>query len=250
MHGYSWLTSPIPISGVLLCTLTAIYLISRYYHHRPLFSILDIAMNYIPVLTHEWGHILFNKLSGGHVIDFVVVATRRERNATGQQGYAVTQSHNRTGQIFTTLGGYLTPPMMLCLGLYLQSKGQGALLLMLYILIFIYFTWKTSRKLVPILIILFLTLIGYFGIQSENLTNYSFIYMFVYHFILGALLGEVILSTVTILQLTFSRSQAQWDGTALKALTHLPTFLFSMFWIAVNLLTLYYTWTYSFHIFS
>ncbi|EGQ3316782.1 M50 family peptidase [Staphylococcus pseudintermedius] len=240
MHGYSWITSPIPISFILLLCIAGLYLVSRHYAYRPIFSLLDIALNYIPVLTHEFGHVLFNRLSGGRVRDFVVVTTRRERNATGQQGYAVTASRSRSGHIITTLGGYLMSPIMLILGLYIQSKRQGALFIMLYILVFIYFTWKTSRKAVPLLIIAFLILIGYLGIQSENLTNYSFIYMLVYHFILGTLLGEIIQSTITIVQLTFARPQPEWDGTALKMLTKLPTVFFSSLWIVTNFLAIYY----------
>ncbi|ARJ51186.1 M50 family metallopeptidase [Staphylococcus lutrae] len=240
MQGYSWITSPMPISFLILICLTGGYLLCRHYANRPIFSWLDIALNYIPVLTHEFGHVLFNRLSGGRVLDFVVVATRHERQMTGQQGYAVTQSRSRSGQIFTTLGGYLMSPIMLTLGLYFQSKGQGALFVLSYILIFIYFTWKTSRKLVPILLIAFLILIGYLGIQSENLSQYSLTYMFVYHLILGTLLGEIIQSTVTIVQLTFARPQPDWDGTALKMLTHLPTFIFSCFWIMINICAFYY----------
>lgn len=240
MQGYSWITSPIPISPILLLCITIGYLLCRYYAYRPIFSLFDIALNYIPVLTHEFGHVLFNRLSGGRVLDFVVVATRSERNATGQQGYAVTQSRSRSGQIFTTIGGYIMPPLMFTLGLYFQSKGQGALYILIYVLIFIYFTWKTSRKWVPLLLIVFLVLISYLGIQSENLSHYSVIYMLVYHVILGTLLGEMIQSSITIVQLTFARPQPDWDGTALKMLTKLPTFIFSAFWVFVNFWAMYY----------
>ena len=69
-----------------------IYIIIHTYRNKPINQFLDIYFNYIPVLTHEFGHILFNKLSGGRARDLVIVARPAERLATSQQGYAITQS--------------------------------------------------------------------------------------------------------------------------------------------------------------
>lgn len=240
MNEHTWLVSPIPISVLLLLAITGMYLLSYYYRSHPILSMLSIAMNYLPVLTHEFGHVLFNRLSGGRVVDFVVVMTRRERQATGQQGYAVTQSKSRIGQIFTTIGGYIMPPLMLSIGLIMQSKGQGVIFILLYIGIFLYFTIVTSRKVAPIIIIVLLCGIIYLGLQSENLHNYSLIYMLVYHWLLGTLFGEVIQSSITIAQLTFARPQPNWDGTALRDLTHVPTIVFSALWILLNGTSVYY----------
>ena len=240
MQEQFWLVSPVPISIVLLLFVTTLYLVSHYYQRHPLFSILDIFLNYIPVLTHEFGHVFFNRLSGGRAVDFVVVVTRRERLTTGQQGYAITKSRSRLGQIWTTLGGYIMPPFMLSVGLILQSKGYGVLFILFYILIFLYFIVVTSRKLTPLLMIIVLSLTTYLGLQSENLTNYSMIYMLIYHFLLGTLLGEVLQSTVTIAQLTFTRPRPSWDGSALSSLTHIPTLIYSSVWILLNLTSLYF----------
>lgn len=236
-----WLTSPLPISTLLLLFFTIVYLIAHHYYQRhSLFSLLDIGLNYIPVLTHEFGHVLFNRLSGGRTLDLVVVATRRERNETGQQGYAITQSKSKMSQILTTIGGYLMPPIMFSFGLFLQSKGQGVFFILLYIIIFLYFTFKTSRKLVPISIIIFLALISYLGIQSTNFSNYSYIYMIVYHFMVGTLLGEIIQSTLTIIKLTFTKPSPTWDGTTLRHLTNLPVMVFSCLWVVINLFVAFY----------
>ncbi|MCS4486492.1 M50 family metallopeptidase [Staphylococcus americanisciuri] len=240
MNEHTWLISPIPISTLLLLVITATYLLSYYYRSHPTLSMLSIAFNYLPVLTHEFGHVLFNRLSGGRVVDFVVVMTRKERQATGQQGYAVTQSKSRIGQTFTTLGGYIMPPLMLSIGLIMQSKGQGVIFILLYIGIFLYFTIVTSRKMAPFIIIILLCSIVYLGLQSENLQNYSFIYMLVYHWLLGTLLGETIQSSITIAQLTFTRPQPNWDGTALRDLTHVPTLCFSTLWILLNAASIYF----------
>ena len=59
---------------------------------------LDVILNYIPVLTHEFGHVLFNKLAGGRAKDLVIVTSPRERQQTLQQGFAITQSRHLAGQ--------------------------------------------------------------------------------------------------------------------------------------------------------
>ncbi|WP_330873149.1 MULTISPECIES: M50 family metallopeptidase [unclassified Staphylococcus] len=59
------------------------------------------------------------------------------------------------------------------------------------------------------------------------------------HFILGVLLGEVLQSSWTIFKLTFSSNEITWDGSTLKTLTHVPTFIYSFIWIATNLFTVY-----------
>lgn len=45
-----------------------------------------------------------------------------------------------------------------------------------------------------------------------------------YQYILGVLLGEVLQSSWTIAKLTFQRPSPQWDGSALKELSHVPIF--------------------------
>ncbi|MBI5975137.1 M50 family metallopeptidase [Staphylococcus canis] len=237
---HDWFTSPLPISITLLCSITLLYILCHYYRDRFPFSILDIALNYIPVLTHEFGHVFFNRLSRGRTIDLVVVATPKKRRNTGQQGYAITQSKMQSSLVITTLGGYISPPLMLIIGILLQRYGLGALFIGLYLFIFLYFTLKTSRKGVPLLIILLLAWTITLGIQSENMSQYSLIYMFIYHLLLGTLLGEVLQSSYTIIKLTFSSLHPQWDGSSLSEITRLPTILFSTFWISINIVCLYY----------
>ncbi len=56
-----------------------------------------------------------------------------------------------------------------------------------------------------------------------------------YQYILGVLLGEVLQSSWTIAKLTFQRPSPQWDGSALKELSHVPIFIYSTIWIIFNL---------------
>ncbi|MCI8280027.1 MAG: M50 family peptidase, partial [Staphylococcus xylosus] len=108
-----------------------------------------------------------------------------------------------------------------------------------YLIIFIYFLILTSRKLLPIIIVILLIALLYFLFQSDNQLMMFYIVAITYHFILGVLLGEVIQSSWTIFKLTFSHQSVTWDGSTLKSLTYLPTFVFSAIWIAINLFTIY-----------
>ena len=98
---------------------------------------LDVILNYIPVLTHEFGHVLFNKLAGGRAKDLVIVTSPRERQQTLQQGFAITQSRHLAGQWLTTIGGYFMPPIMLLIGLA-SSHYQIPSFFYIYLFIDIY----------------------------------------------------------------------------------------------------------------
>lgn len=233
------LSSTIQLHILWIIFIGFLYVIIHQYRHKPMNRILDIYFNYIPVLTHEFGHIIFNKLSGGKARDFVIVASPKERMHTSQQGYAITQSKGRLGQIITTFGGYVMPPAMLYLGFLAIQWQYPSLFIMLYLFIFCYFVVLTSRKLLPIIIVLVLGTILYLLITSDNQLIMMNLIALCYHFILGVLLGEVLQSSWTIFKLTFSKQVTEWDGSALKELTNIPTLFFSLLWIIINLFTLY-----------
>jgi hypothetical protein len=216
-----------------------IYVLIHSYRNKPINQILDIYLNYIPVLTHEFGHILFNKISGGKAKDLVIVSSPSERIETSQQGFAITQSKSRLGQAITTFGGYIMPPLMLFIGFWALDSQYPSLFIVAYLIIFIYFLILTSRKVLPIIIVILLFALLYFLFQSDNQLMMFYIVAITYHFILGVLLGEVIQSSWTIFKLTFSRQPTTWDGSTLKSLTYIPTFVFSVIWIAINLFTIY-----------
>lgn len=233
------LTTHMTLHLYLVVIIAMIYLIVHHYRHHQALAILDIMLNYIPVLTHEFGHILFNKISGGHTQDLVIVTSPKERIQTSQQGYAITRARHRSTMIITTLGGYLMPPLMLAIGLFAQYFHYPVLFVLSYLIIFIYFVVITSRKGIPILLTLLLGLMMYGLIQNGQPEVMVIVLVFIYHFILGVLFGEVLQSTWTIIRLTFTQHPIEWDGSALKKLTHLPVICFSILWIAFNIYIVY-----------
>lgn len=220
--------------------ISILYICVNIFKNRRGFHTLFIALNYLPVLTHEIGHIIFNKISGGKPLDLVIVANPSERMETGQQGFAVTRSKDRLNQVITTLGGYIMPPVMLYLGFITVGHQYPSLFITAYLLIFVYFLLITSRKALPLLIIVLLIALLFFLLNNDNQLMMGYIVSVTQHFILGVLLGEVLLSCWVIVTLTFSKNDIEWDGSALKNLTLIPTFIFSTFWIVLNLYTVYY----------
>lgn len=235
----SFFSSVIQLNLYWVVFIALIYVLIHSYRTKPINQILDIYLNYIPVLTHEFGHILFNKISGGKDKDLVIVSSPSERIETSQQGFAITQSKSRLGQAITTFGGYIMPPLMLFIGFWALDSQYPSLFIVAYLIIFIYFLILTSRKVLPIIIVILLFALLYFLFQSNNQLMMFYIVAITYHFILGVLLGEVIQSSWTIFKLTFSRQPTTWDGSTLKSLTYIPTFVFSVIWIAINLFTIY-----------
>lgn len=88
----NFFTTTINLNIYLICIIAIIYIMIHQNRHRQFNQYLDVYLNYIPVLTHEFGHVLFNKISGGRAKDLVIVTRPSERLQTMQQGYAITQS--------------------------------------------------------------------------------------------------------------------------------------------------------------
>lgn len=235
----NFFTTTINLNIYLICIIAIIYIMIHQNRHRQFNQYLDVYLNYIPVLTHEFGHVLFNKISGGRAKDLVIVTRPSERLQTMQQGYAITQSKGLIGQFITTLGGYIMPPLMLLIGLSAAYYGHPSLFLSAYIIIFIYFLILTSRKLSPIIVLILFIALLYFLVQHDNQLLFYYLVTFIYHLILGVLLGEVLQSSCTIFKLTFQRPIPSWDGRTLTELTRIPTSLFSTLWIAINILSIY-----------
>ncbi|MCU5746909.1 M50 family metallopeptidase [Staphylococcus sp. SQ8-PEA] len=238
------LTRSIQLHTYILVLIAITYILIHHYRYKPVIKTLDIYLNYIPVLTHEFGHILFNKISGGRAKDLVIIVSSKERERSLQQGYAITSSSSRLCQISTTLGGYVMPPIMLLVGLVTVTHHFPSLFIIIYIFIFLYYLILTSRKTAP-LVTLFI-LIGLLYVIFKYQYDFFQINLIslAIHFILGVLFGEVIQSSYTILRLTFSRQPIDWDGAALRELTHIPIIFFTLIWLAINSYSLYVIYLY------
>ena len=235
----NFITTTIQLNIYLILVIGLLYVIIHYYRNKGVNAFLDIYLNYIPVLTHEFGHVLFNKLAGGKAKDLVIVTSPRERKVTSQQGYAITQSKGYLGQFITTIGGYLMPPLMFLTGLVSIHYQYPSIFINIYLFIFIYYFFITSRKLSPLIVIILISSLLYLVFKQDHQWFIYDIVTLSYHFILGVLLGEILQSSWTIFRLTFQRPKPSWDGSALTKVTRVPTFIFSLVWILFNLYTVY-----------
>lgn len=235
-----FLSTSVTLHLFWIVSIAVLYIVIHAYRSNRVLKVVDIYLNYIPVLTHEFGHIIFNKISGGKANDLVIVVSPSERSETSQQGFAVTQSKNRLGEAITTFGGYVMPPIMLYLGFLAIEYQYPSLFILAYLIIFIYFLMLTSRKLLPMLMVIILLGTLYFLFQGENQVMMNDIVNIAHNFILGVLLGEVLQSSWTIIKLTFTKDKVEWDGSALRELTLLPTTMYSLLWIVINLYTIYH----------
>ncbi len=77
----NFITTTIQLNIYLILVIGLLYVIIHYYRNKGVNAFLDIYLNYIPVLTHEFGHVLFNKLAGGKAKDLVIVTSPRERKS-------------------------------------------------------------------------------------------------------------------------------------------------------------------------
>jgi len=237
----NFLSEPINLSLTMITIIALIYVFVHHRRQQPILSLIDIILGYFPILIHEMGHVIANKLSGGKPKDLVVVWRRKERMETGRQGYAVTGSKSRLNQFITTLFGYIMPPIMLILGVWLKHHTFGPIFLIILLIMFLFYVILTSKKFIPSIILVIIAVALYEVLSAPNIHDFGQIITYIYHISLGTLLGEVAQSSITIFLLTCSRSRQEWDGSQLKQLTKIPTIFFSVIWIAINVYAVMYT---------
>ncbi|NGX76879.1 M50 family metallopeptidase [Staphylococcus sciuri] len=237
----NFLSEPINLSLTMITIIALIYVFVHHRRQQPILSLIDIILGYFPILIHEMGHVIANKLSGGKPKDLVVVWRRKERMETGRQGYAVTGSKSRLNQFITTLFGYIMPPIMLILGVWLKHHTFGPIFLIILLIMFLFYVILTSKKFIPSIILVIIAVALYEVLSAPNIHDFGQIITYIYHISLGTLLGEVAQSSITIFLLIFSRSRQEWDGSQLKQLTKIPTIFFSVIWIAINVYAVMYT---------
>ncbi|MEB6195063.1 M50 family metallopeptidase [Mammaliicoccus sciuri] len=237
----NFLSEPINLSLTMITIIALIYVFVHHRRQQPILSLIDIILGYFPILIHEMGHVIANKLSGGKPKDLVVVWRRKERMETGRQGYAVTGSKSRLNQFITTLFGYIMPPIMLILGVWLKHHTFGPIFLIILLIMFLFYVILTSKKFIPSIILVIIAVALYEVLSAPNIHDFGQIITYIYHISLGTLLGEVAQSSITIFLLTFSRSRQEWDGSQLRQLTKIPTIFFSVIWIVINVYAVMYT---------
>lgn len=239
---FEWLTRLSDIHLMIwVVVLTAlIFLIMHGQRDKIFLKNISIILGLIPVLIHELGHALAAKVTGGKVRDIHMVLTHRGQTKKGAQGYAETAPRGRISAIITAFMGYVFPPLMFFLGVYLITHQYSFVYVLILIFLSFFYLVHTRQLYLPLLFIVILLYTGYdLSINRIEITNRMLDIIF--SVILGLLLGEVIQSIVITARTVFSQSHQEWDGSLLQRLTLVPGFVWFLIWTGVSAAFIYYS---------
>ncbi|WP_147614269.1 M50 family metallopeptidase [Staphylococcus xylosus] len=230
--------SNISLNAYIILSIAVVFLALYKLRNYPILSTISVGFSFFPVLIHELGHAFASQLIGGQVDDIRMILSNKKQQEAGKQGYAITRANHRFKFIFITFFGYVAPPLMLLLGVYLVHKGFTFIFLFLCIFFLVFYFVQTKQKWIPLILLI---IVGYccYNIIFQHqplITNSTSI---LYNTLLGLLLGETVQSVFITTKTTFSKNAAEWDGSALKSLTHIPTIIWWLLWTLISVTTIY-----------
>lgn len=225
--------SNIKISSSVIILTAFIFLFLHGKRNHPVLAQLSIIAGFIPVLVHEIGHAMMTSLTRGYVKNIYMVLTPKGQLKSGAQGYAETAGRNWVSNIIKTFAGYAFPPLVMTAGVLLAVNGYALLFIALLVIFALYYFWHTSQKWLPILFIAILAYSGFNLITAMSEWSQSLISTG-YSVIIGLLLGEVLQSIAITSRVNFSTGNKEWDGTAMRRLTYLPSTLWWMLWTILS----------------
>lgn len=237
---YLSLISNIIFKPYILISTAILFLLFHYLRKIKLFNYISILFSFFPVLIHELGHAFAAQIFGGKVHDIHMVVTPKSQKQSGQQGYALTSSNSRIGEILVTFFGYISSPLMLYLGCFLIFKDLSFLFILICLFFLIFYLFHTKQKWIPLLLILIIIYSVYTIFWSHN-ENFIFSLNLVYNILLGLLLGESLQSIITTAKVNFKDKNSQWDGAILKQLTFIPATFWWLLWSSFSIYVIYQT---------
>lgn len=239
---FEWLSrlSDIHLMIWIIILTALLFLVLHGQRDKPILKNISIILGLIPVLIHELGHALAAKMTGGKVRDIHMVLTHRGQTKKGAQGYAETAPRGRLSAIITAFTGYVFPPLMFFLGVYLITHQYSFIYVLILVFLSFFYLAHTRQLYLPLLFIVILLYTGYdLSINRIEITNWMLDSIF--NIILGLLLGEMIQSIVITAKTVFSQSHQEWDGSLLQRLTLIPGFIWFFIWMGISLGLLYYS---------
>lgn len=214
------------------------FLMMHGQRDKPILKNISILLGFIPVLTHELGHAMTARFTGGRVDDIHMILTHRNQTKTGAQGYAKTVPRNRLNAILTVFAGYLAPPLMFYLGVVLIAYHYSTIYIAILLFGTLFYLVHTRQIFIPLIIMVFLLSTGYHLSMRQMGIPYNLINIF-YNVILGLLLGEMIQSMLIIGRLILRGNRQFWDGKALFNLTLIPSVVWFCIWLFLTCFSIY-----------
>lgn len=222
----------------ILLAVALVFLILHKLRYLPVLSTISIFFSFFPVLIHELGHAFAAQIIGGRVDDIRMVLSQKQQQESGKQGYAITRAKNKFQFMVITFFGYVAPPLMLFSGVYFAYKDMTFIFLFLCIIFLVFYFAMTTQKWIPLILLI---AVGYacynIIIQHHSLVTSST--SIIYNMLLGLLLGETVQSIIITTKTNFSKKPSEWDGSAMRSLTLIPSTFWWLLWTFISIISIY-----------
>lgn len=230
--------SNVSLNIYIICMIALCFLILHKLRNRRILSTISVYFSFFPVLIHEIGHAFAAQIIGGRVDDIHMVLSHKQQQLTGKQGYATTRANSKFKFMVITFFGYVAPPLMLFSGVYLAYKDMTFIFLFLCIIFLVFYFAMTKQKWIPLVLLL---VVGYvcYNIVVQHYSLVTISTSVIYNILLGLLLGETIQSIIITTKTNFSKNHSEWDGSAMKSLTLIPTTFWWLLWTIISLISIY-----------
>lgn len=221
--------------GIIYITL------KMYARPKGLLGVVGNVMGYFPTIVHEFGHVIGCKAMLGRVDNIVLVHTRKNQERHGAYGYAVTYNQGRIARAFKTYLGYVFPPLVLFIFIYLNSVEMVSVAFLMIIIGSIYLIVKTSNKVPVMANMVVMGVITYLVTRGGLLEGYDLIIIsIIFSMFIGLLLGETLFSMINMIKLLINKDTT-WDGYVIKKAILMPVTLTILMWYVINGYLIYQT---------
>lgn len=216
---------------LLMLCVALIYLVVAYHSQIRGRNIISNILMFYPTLIHEFGHIISTKLLGGKVDDVVINLRTSEIKRTSSLGYALTANRNMFRQSISAFWGYPFPMVMVFLFMVLLVNKWDMYWYGIMAIIFVYYTFKTSKKAFPIVIVIIMLSLMYLT-YTGRLNGIDFHpYVLTVPFILnGLLIGESLISMFNMFRLMGNDG---YDANAIKKYLYIPETITVLMWYII-----------------
>lgn len=226
-----FLSGSVELSIVLIIVIGLLYVtIKNVFKGKGILPFIGNIMGYFPTVVHEFGHVIGCKLMFGRVGDIVLLHTRKNQEIKGAYGYAVTYNKGRVARAFKAFLGYLAPPVLVYLIVYLNSVERVSVALIILLIGSLYLLIKTSNKLPVMVNMGVIGVITYVVLNEGILEGYGMVVVGItLSLLIGLLLGETVFSMINMWRMWWG-NHTTWDGYVIKKEVLMPVILTIIAW--------------------
>lgn len=225
---------------LLMILVSTIYIGVSFWSMLKGRNILINILLFFPTLIHEFGHIISTKILGGGVKDVVINLRMSEIKRTSSLGYAITSNKNKFRHSISAFWGYPFPMVMVFLYIVLLVNKWDEYWYGVIALIFIYYTIKTSKKLLPMVIVIVMLGLVYLTYKGRlNGIDFHPYVLTIPYILNGLLVGESLVSMSNMFRLIGFEG---YDANTIKNYIHIPEIITVLLWyiLIIGLMTISY----------